>query len=154
MTTEEIITPTVRLPNKPSELIRLALKDLRSIEAKPDLYNINMSEAYHKQLARYHPARGKCSVCAAGAVMAETLKIDPEIEVVPDNFDKDTRHKLSAINELRLGDIRFAVETHLGLPYPSDIPSYINIPSYEREYPEKFHTAWEELATMLESHGL
>ena len=53
------------LPDKPSELIRLALADLRKCEADPR-YLIDMAQ-WHRPVTSE-----LCHVCLAGAVMART----------------------------------------------------------------------------------
>ena len=92
----------VTLPDKLSDLAELALNDLEKCEAMPEVYEIRMS-AWHK------PGVGKCLVCAAGAVMAQTLRVPHFLEKSPGFFDRDTRLKLLAINSLRLGDLHHAL---------------------------------------------
>lgn len=58
-------------PDKPSELILLALKDLESVEK---------SKKYVVHMGHWHlPDEGKCYVCFAGAVMAGTLKLSDKV---------------------------------------------------------------------------
>lgn len=59
-----------QLPDKPSELIRLALKDLRKTERQFWKYKIDM-DIWHSGKTS---TLSRCSVCLAGAVMAQTLK--------------------------------------------------------------------------------
>jgi len=91
------------LPNKPSELIRLALRDLRTLETCKD-YSINM--------ATFHKPDGltKCEVCLAGAVMACTLCVPKHQRASPMSFTdiigytpSRLEKKLLAINCLRVG---------------------------------------------------
>lgn len=101
-----------KLPNKPSEILKVALADLEAVEAMPDKFQINMSRWVRK------PAVGPCEVCHAGAVMVRTLNcqlksvsvINPETLVSgPDEFDHRTRAKLEFINFIRTGSIEDAL---------------------------------------------
>ena len=56
-----------KLPNKPSELLSLALKDLTAAERTKTI-NIDMGIYYEKNNDK------TCSVCLAGSIMAKTLK--------------------------------------------------------------------------------
>lgn len=87
-----------RLPNKPSQLLRLAMNDLEIIEKDPR-YEIDMAE-YH-----YRADGFTCLVCMAGAVMANTMKLDYTKYAHPISFPDETRQKLFAINSLRCGDV-------------------------------------------------
>jgi hypothetical protein len=62
-----------QLPDKPSELIRLAVKDMQLCEADPR-YKLDM-RSWHR------PVEGACHVCMAGAVMAQTLTLSPYIPI-------------------------------------------------------------------------
>ena len=103
----EEILEAQRLPDKPSELLILAMEDIERVEADPR-YKIDMGS--------WHEPNGKCKVCAAGSVMAKTLKLpinvnsDYEgchVETNEQNvdFDSDTERKLAAINSFRCGDM-------------------------------------------------
>lgn len=94
------IHPVKALPNKPSDLIALALKDLAAAE-RSKKYKINMG-AWHEQLGTSRA----CSVCFAGAVMAKLNDIGPQHAVFPDSFDPETQNKLAALNLFRLGDVQ------------------------------------------------
>lgn len=100
-----------RLPDKPSALLALALKDLEKTE-RSKKYKIDM-DIYHS------PDRDKCSVCLTGAIMAQTLKVPSDVHITPDNYafvNSDTQKKLYAINMFRLGMVREPVDA-MGLPY-------------------------------------
>ena len=89
-----------KLPDKASELIRLAVNDLIAVEANPT-YRIDMG-TWHSGWSYTQP----CLVCFAGAVMANTCKVHTSSVVYPDNFDRDTSSKLSALDFFRVGDIQ------------------------------------------------
>ena len=46
-----------------------------------------------------------CAVCLSGAVMAFSLEVSHVDSVCPNDFDEETRGKLCAINEFRMGGI-------------------------------------------------
>jgi len=71
------------------DIIRQAVADMLLCDADPR-YQIDMSH-YH------YPKRGKCSVCLAGAYLAQTLKADAELWITPD----ETEHE----NTLRFLDL-------------------------------------------------
>ena len=66
------MTYTSKLPDQPSALIRVALDDLKKCMGDPT-YEINMAK-WHKPLANQGNS-ALCSVCLAGAVLAQTFKI-------------------------------------------------------------------------------
>lgn len=89
---------TVKLPDHPGDLIRLAIKDLEKVEKSKD-YVVHMLD-WHLPLKN-----GKCLVCMAGAVMANTLKVDKKYYAEPGRFGEQEKGKLNAINQFRVGDI-------------------------------------------------
>lgn len=105
----------IELPNKMSELINLALGDLRAVEKMKKKYVVNMGiwHSPQSELGDYEPQTtqvDKCVVCFAGSVMAQTLKIPDDVKYDVgyggnDCFDEETDRKLDAINSLRTGDI-------------------------------------------------
>lgn len=84
----------IKLPDKPSEIMRLALADLRSCKSD-DTYKINMG-TWHTPLLN-----GRCSVCLAGAVMAKTLKADPWMPLTPGSYDEITKIKMLFLDSIR-----------------------------------------------------
>jgi len=90
------------LPNKPSELIRLAIKDMQLCE-KDSRYNLNMN---HWHSGGSPNGERVCQVCMAGSVMAKTLKTPIEdYDDILDSNNPDSLfyNKLRAINSFRLG---------------------------------------------------
>lgn len=137
------------LPDKPSELIRLALNDLKKCEKSED-YIINMGVYHH-----YHGAIfGTCSVCLAGAVMAQTLKLPKATDVnnVRDFFSEVDTFKLKALDQFRTGDIMSGL-MKLSIRQPKHLPHSIHIDHYCMN-PDRFHTQMEGLATLLEKFDL
>jgi hypothetical protein len=148
------------LPDKPSELIRLAVKDLKSIE-KSKKYVVYMHR-YHQTVDNdmmdyFSLPEGKCAVCFAGSIMARTLKCDPKETVRPDDFDVKTERKLYALDSFRTGSIYEAFD-YLKIKVPIVLEyccnqDNINISGYE-ENPQQFKTDMLGLASLLEEIGL
>lgn len=84
------------------ELLALALDDFEKVLGN-DRYRVNMNVAHL-------PRGSRCSVCLAGALIANTLGRNPEEEVWLDDeaFSREVVNRLEAIDHLRLGQIRFA----------------------------------------------
>lgn len=132
------------LPNKPSELIRIALTDLQSCVADPEYYIINM-DTWHEPVKN-----GKCEVCMAGAVMAKTLNIDRERREFPSSLGSKFSSKLCAIDYFRGG--------YVGLAFMRLLLSFKDGKKYDRIIPsfdlkDKFFFAMYRLADDLEKDG-
>ena len=87
---------TKTLPDKPSDLAELALRDMRKAIRSP-LYHIDMSV--------FHVPNKTCAVCAAGSVMAFTLNGPHNEHRSPGNWPEHTSRKLYAIDHLRTGNM-------------------------------------------------
>mgnify|MGYP006107349089 CR=1 FL=1 len=94
----------IRLPEKLSDYIKLALKDEKKVFDSP-LYEMDM-ETYHSKTE----TNGLCRVCFAGAVIAGTLKTPHQNYAAPTNFDIHTRTRLRALDEIRRGRISMALD--------------------------------------------
>ncbi len=140
-------TTTMTLPDKPSELIRLALKDLATCEASPK-YRIHM-DAWHQPSEK----DGKCLVCFAGSVMAQTLGSDPEAHARPGSFGLDrVWNAMQALDCFRIGAVGEGLDL-LDCNCPPDVALDWHIAKY-RDSPEKFKGKLRALADKLEGHGL
>ena len=84
--------------------------------------------------------------------MAQTHKSDPAKYVEPYEFPPAKRRELLALNELRTGEINFALR-HLDIEPPKALPVRIGVSSYEQNRLQ-FHADMEALATLLQEHGL
>ena len=100
------------LPNKLSDLLELAVRDAQACAAMPELYTLDMSN-WHFGRARQGAVH--CNVCMAGAVMAQTLKLEPSAHVnvweghpVDVAIVERNREALSAINHMRTGHMQDA----------------------------------------------
>lgn len=91
-----------RLPDRMSDLIEVALRDVRACAMDPR-YVMNMG-AWHDPTGD-----GRCEVCAAGAVMAKTLGADPDRPMFPYQCGEE-RAKLDAICILAMGTVGHAAK--------------------------------------------
>lgn len=158
------------LPKKPSELIRVALADLKAVE-KNEKYRVNMN-VWHARGFEYErhnngvlkfDERGfpikkseHCAVCFAGAVMACTLKVDDSSEAEPIDkiFSKATTGKLLALNNFRSGYVRDGL-LDMGVSHKKleAVESFFDVTDYEDD-PAKFKRDMRRLAKKLEEAGL
>lgn len=160
------------LPRKLSSLIRIALKDIRKAEAS-DKAVVDMSFYFHPNQALDCMINGNtvytkevCVMCAAGSVMAFTLKakMNGDRNLEPANFPGN-HDQLYAIDALRIGDVLDAALT-LGLVKLDEYGDLASeseakfesfdepIPEYEVQDPEPFHKAMEKLQAKLQKAGL
>lgn len=129
------------LPDKPSELIKVAIRDLKRCE-RLKKYKIDMNTWY--------ATNGECSVCLAGSVMAQSLsKVTENLiqftkkefddygdtvkQIEPENFPKSIQNKLIAIDRFRAGGIEEGLELlnigNMEIKL-SDINEYYNLINY------------------------
>ena len=132
------------LPDKPSELIRLAVKDLTICEQMPETYKINMG-VWHDRMY----GDNKCHVCLAGSVMAQTLGADPTREIYPSETDE--QKKLRALSSFAFGEIEDGL-SYLSLYGKIETPEMEEICSYSLD-PEQFKADMLELAQKFEDLG-
>ena len=92
-----------KLADLPSDLIENSLADMEKAEAHPD-YAIDMA-IWHRQGMPWQINKEQCLVCQSGAVMAFSLDAPFGKHLSPNQYDEDTRGKLCAINEFRVGGI-------------------------------------------------
>ena len=84
------------LPNKLSDLLFVAIDDLKEVRTDRDNYRVDM-DVWHEP----GEVSEICTVCMAGAVMAKSLWVDKGKYYYPADFGHDTRHKLKAIESFR-----------------------------------------------------
>ena len=132
-----------KLPEKLSDLLQVALEDLRKAEAS-DQYAVNMRD-WHL------PFRRVCSVCLAGSVMAFSLDADITKNLAPVDFDDHTSRRLSALDSLRRGAVDDAAcQLWIESDYSHldrDVPRYSN-------NPKQWHKDMEKLVKDLKEAGL
>lgn len=135
-------TKTPQLPNKPSELIRVAIADLKKAE-KSRLYKIDMGT--------WHEPNGKCAVCFAGSVMAFSCKANPKEEYVGTEWGKLNERKFEALNAFRRGCCNWAFND-MRLSITAGEKFKREIIPYEKS-PKIFKQQMSQLATDLAKAG-
>jgi len=133
------------LPSKPSELIRLALKDLRLAETNPR-YKVDMA-VWHCPDSNDNT----CRVCLAGAVIAG-LGANPDEPISPYGFDPQTVQRLCALNRFRQGRVEHALNA-MRIPTKPAVPIDRQVTPYDRS-PSGFKRDMELLIEELERAGL
>ena len=136
---------TDKLPDKPSELLQLALDDLAKVERSLD-YEVDM-ENWHTP-----PEGGVCHVCMAGAVMAKTLKVDRFKGYTPHNFETGTRKKLRALDIFRTGNLIRALDV-LEIDHSRFIALRIGVTDYHEDRTQ-FKEDMRDIIEALEREGL
>ena len=119
------------LPDLPSELIEVALRDLEKAEQDPR-YDIRMTTWHLGGAGRVNAkarARAQCVVCQAGAVMAFSLGAPINADMTPSRYDDETRGKLSAINEFRAAGLATGL-MEMGLRDPVDVDNDVESTQY------------------------
>lgn len=103
------MTHTSKLPDKLTDLIELALKDLTEVEALPVRYTVRMSFWHAPAQQMGIPGGDQCMVCLAGAVMARTLALPDDVEIdllsMENYMSGVDRRKLEALDYVRKGDL-------------------------------------------------
>jgi len=138
--------PKVKLPDKPSDLILLAINDLKAVE-QSEKYVIDMSTFHDPDYA----VNGKCAVCFAGSVMAKSLKCVPTKAYDPARFDDKTMKQLYALDSFRQGDIASGFD-YLGIHLPDLVRSEIEVQDYDDDR-ELFKEQLTKLAKDLKALG-
>ncbi len=132
----------MKLPKKPSALIRLALDDLRKVER---------SKKYVVDMGTYHePEYDGCHVCLAGAIMAKTLKT-PLTRTTGTGFYTEG-NKLRALDYLRTGQT-YEAFWELSLSCQNFAKFDRDICNYTNRNKNEFHKQMRELARDLEKGG-
>lgn len=145
------------LPNKLSDLLRLAVEDAKKAEAS-DKYALAMG-VWHvpATVSQYYMdkfGKDKCIVCMAGAVMAFSLEAPLNIPLWPDYYSGEspddeeflleeedrasTTRSLLAIDSLRTGDLTAAYCESNGVS-ATEVPDAID--GLERVWVKKYREA-------------
>lgn len=106
------------LATRLSEVMRIALRDLRKVEAADKLYRVDMG-SFHEydgdaDADADEDDGPKCSVCFAGSVMAFSLAAKINKNVNPNDFEPAVERKLLAIDALREGSVVTALNVMYG----------------------------------------
>ena len=158
------------LPDMPSELITVALADLEKCEQDPR-YEIDMG-IWHQRGCYLDPVQEtmqsscsmRCGVCLAGSVMAQTIRVEPDAVLEPDDFGGRTQGKLRALDLFRMGSHAGALSQmglHVGPPQSDEeqealgrlLDAHDGEVIYE-ENPEEFKLRMRALAEELNHLGL
>lgn len=131
------------LPDKLSDLIEVALRDLELVE-NDKRYTVNMDW--------WHRSGDTCLVCLAGSVMAKSLDVSPDRTRYPNDFDDKTEAKLGALNWARVGDVDYALH-HLDVPSSEHTSFDRPVADYEGD-PEQFKADMREIAAVLKEQDL
>ncbi len=102
------MTDQPKLPTKLSELLLLAVADAKKCEAMPETYVLEMLD-WHLPEQIDDRLTGKCAVCMAGAVIAQTLGADPSKELMPCDYEYNSA--LCAIDEMRCASFSNAADS-------------------------------------------
>ena len=87
------------LPDTLHETLSLAITDARKLDRR----------LYEPRYFYWHsPDNGLCLVCLAGCIVAGSLSIDRDREILPCSFGYETDRKLQAVNACRVGDWSYA----------------------------------------------
>jgi hypothetical protein len=155
--------PAMELPDKPSDLLELALRDLEFVE-QDDKYRVRMWMWHLPERAFMQPASPPlyCNVCLAGSVLAKTLNVPFDVPVLVSEFDASGDeafdklvHKLRAVDYLREGDVGGALWI---LEYPRedvDNGRHLNrdVAEYDEDNPHWFYDSMRELVKVLRTNG-
>ena len=122
---------------KPSELLEVALHDMKIIDKDPR-YSFDMT-TWHYPLPYDDQESGECEVCMAGSIMAARLMPDAcGKRLFPESFPRETDLKLQAVDYIR----RFNIESALSLLQ--------NIPINDLYY--KFNADQKKVVTKYFNH--
>jgi hypothetical protein len=145
-----------KLPDKLSDLIEVAVKDLEAVEQDPH-YVVNMdtwhrAEAQEFRIGQQVFEKEPCTVCLAGAVMAKTLEVPRYWSKNPVDFrgENSTEDKLIALDLVRRGFIDGALRQ---LGHVIDDAPYEFVPDY-RNNSDEFKIRLRIIAQRLKGMGL
>ena len=146
------------LPDAPHELVLLAISDLEKVSGD-DRYVVCMGR-WHSPVSdvehlKDNSENTQCAVCFAGSVMAKTLNvdIDRDVKSLSKVFKKDTDtvNKLMALDFIRMGDVRKALDqiTSLSKEFSFGIPFHVDVPKYSEDR-EGFISSMRYISNILE----
>lgn len=133
------------LPEKMSDLLEVALGDFEMCRRR---YTVDMSYWLTNQT-------GRCTVCLAGAVMLETLKVkipeNEEFSMTPRCVGAYNGNKLVVLDCLRRGLLKDAYSV-AQMPFPKYLRTVIPVPVYSVD-PSTFMTTMWDLVYNLRGLG-
>ena len=131
----------------PSDLLFQALIDLRRCELDPE-YTVKMFSWHTPPSVT---GQSTCWVCLAGSVMAKSLGVLKTAFSGPMRFDLPTGNALTALDQFRVGKIRFGLSMLGHNPVPSHIRDRTITP-YGTS-PKKFKMDMADLHIYLRQKG-
>jgi hypothetical protein len=131
----------VTLPDKLSDLIDVALRDLDAFIAEGNI--VSMEDRWLTEVG------GKCIGCLAGAVMCQSLGLR-EVYVVYRDLPEHLHAKMYALDNLRLGNVTRVFVALKRRPPSVDLDRRIT-PFVQS--PTEFVKDMKQLADDLRSHG-
>lgn len=136
------------LPNKPSKILREALRELLLIE-KQKHFRVNL-DVYVEE----NSDDGVCEVCLAGAVMVNRNSRVREAKTLREfhAFSRSAWNKFNFLDTIRRGLIARAFE-HLNIQRPKEMPLLIYVHPYSIN-PKRWRQDIRKIAYLLEKHGV
>jgi hypothetical protein len=134
---------SVKLPDHPGDLIRLAVLDLVETASDTKHFKIDMGVWFWPDIAS-----GVCEVCMAGAVMAQTLHANRRYSYRPWQYKDDTERKLRALDNFRCGNIALGYHV-LFRDQPESLPSREDVTPWSTD-PDLFLSDMLDLASMID----
>lgn len=154
------VKPDFKMPEKLSDCIILALRDLESVEKSRD-FKVDMNAWFE---SNDDDDGGKCCVCFAGAVMAQhgAREVGPRAgytELTPRSFGFYNSRRFLALNHIRNGHVPSAFRilnldlwAHYSI-YDALEPLAENLESYEVD-PKNWLECMQTIAGVLSAEGL
>ena len=97
------MTEPIAVPEKLSDLIRMAIADGRKLYQERAGEYLPDAHMFHELGKDSQQGKKMCHVCLAGAVMAGTLHADTRDSLIPSDFDKPWAKALHALDCVRQG---------------------------------------------------
>lgn len=130
------------LPEKLSDCLAVALGDLIKCERQKGTYRIYMMT--------FHQPNSHCTVCLAGAAMAQTLGVPPTEPSCPSGFNQHNNVRLNAISNCAISSLADGLQ-ELGLEVIEG--AWKRTPSYASD-PKAFKAAIRSYIKELRAKGL
>lgn len=140
---------------KPSQLLRVAVADLKKVE-KDERYVVDM-DRWHRPLFTSNSGGIKCHVCLAGSALAKSLGISPDepFSCLDIGISDKFKDRMSALNYFRCGAVVMGLH-NMGINdrrVPAELTKKLPIVEYKSDK-KKFKRQMLGLARKLEKHNL
>jgi hypothetical protein len=138
-----------KLPDKPSAILRAALKDLAKIENNPISFDVEMTD-----WIKLNVKSGKCEVCLAGASLVHTCEMGVR-EFDWKEIPVDLSNKMEFLNECVHGSVHEAlVQLMARDDIPEGVPRTFGVAEYNKIDRHQFRHCLNNLADLLEKAGI